>query len=121
MRLAIATDGTTLESEVCPSFGRTETFLIVDTETLEVEVLPNAAAHAQGGAGIVAAQALVDAGVDAAVALYLGQNAADVLTSAGVPVYKGVPGTAAETVRRFNANELTVLKDVHPGHHRHGK
>ena len=41
----------------------------MDTETLAVEVLPNPAAQAQGGAGILAAQALVDAGVDAAVAL----------------------------------------------------
>lgn len=121
MKLAIATDGTTLESEVCPSFGRTETFLIVDTETLEVEVMPNAAAQAQGGAGILAAQSLVDAGVDAAVALYLGQNAADVLNAAGIPIYHGVAGTAAETVRRFNAKELSLLTNVHPGHHQHGK
>ena len=120
MKLAIPTDGTTLESEVCPAFGRTETFLIVDTETLSFEVMVNAAVHAQGGAGILAAQSLVDAGAEAAIALHLGKNAADVMTSAGVPVYRGVAGSAADTVRRFNAGELSILQDVHPGHHHGG-
>jgi predicted Fe-Mo cluster-binding NifX family protein len=120
MILAVPTDGTTLESEVCPAFGRTETFLLINTETLAVEVLPNAAVHAQGGAGILAAQSLVDAGAEVAVALHLGKNAADVLTSAGIPVYRGKEGTASETVRLYKAGELKILQDIHPGHHHGG-
>lgn len=120
MRIAIPTDGTTLESPVCMSFGRTETFLLIDTETMAVTPMANAAAHAQGGAGIVAAQALVDAGVQAVVARYMGKNAADVLTPAGIVLYKGEEGTTAEMVERLKAGQLQVLTDIHPGHHHGG-
>jgi len=120
MRIAIPVDGTTLESPVCMSFGRTETFLLIDTDTLAVTSMPNAAANAQGGAGVVAAQALVDAGVQAVVARYMGKNAADVLTPAGIALYKGEEGTAAEMVEKFKSGRLQILTDIHPGHHHGG-
>lgn len=120
MLIAIPADGSTLESPVCMSFGRTETFLLIDTETLAVTPMANAAAQAQGGAGIVAAQALVDAGVQAVVARYMGKNAADVLTPAGIALYKGAEGSAAEMVTRFKAGQLEILTEIHPGHHHGG-
>ncbi len=117
MKLAIPAEGTQLDSMMCTSFGRTEQFILVDTDTMKFEVLINEAAHAQGGAGIVAAQALVDSAVGAVIAMHCGKNAADVLQGAGIPIYRGVPGTVEETVNRFQEGVLPILDEIHPGYH----
>jgi len=117
MKIAVPAEGNLLDSQICTSFGRTEQFILVDTETMQFEAMVNQAAHAQGGAGIVAAQALVDSGVGAVVTMHCGKNAAEVLQGAGVPIYRGVPGTIEEIVRLFQNGSLSILEEIHPGHH----
>jgi predicted Fe-Mo cluster-binding NifX family protein len=41
MRVAIASTGNTLESNICHQFGRCEYFIIYDTETKAMEFIPN--------------------------------------------------------------------------------
>jgi len=60
MKIAIPVDEKSLESNVCVSFGRAPYFLIYDTETKESIFLDNGAAASTGGAGIKAAQTIVD-------------------------------------------------------------
>ena len=60
MNIAIPVDEKTLESNVCVSFGRTPYFLIYDVETKESIFIDNSAAASTGGAGIKAAQIIVD-------------------------------------------------------------
>ena len=60
MKIAIPVDEKTLESNVCVSFGRTPYFLIYDVETKESIFIDNSAAASTGGAGIKAAQIIVD-------------------------------------------------------------
>ena len=60
MKIAMPVDEKTMESSVCLSFGRTPYFLIYDTETNKSIFLDNSAATSQGGAGIKAAQTVVD-------------------------------------------------------------
>lgn len=62
MKIAIPAEETTMESKVSQSFGRTYYFVVVDSETLEFEVIDNQGVSSQGGAGIKAAQAVVDSG-----------------------------------------------------------
>ena len=49
------------EVEICPSFGRTPLFYFYDTETETGEFVENEAMNAPGGAGIKAAQTVIDA------------------------------------------------------------
>lgn len=58
MRIAIPVEDN--ETEICPSFGRTSMFLIYDTETKEKKLIVTAPSQLQGGAGIKAAQVIVD-------------------------------------------------------------
>lgn len=116
MKIAIPAEGQTIDSTVSPSFGRTYWFAVVDSETMEFKVIDNQAASSQGGAGIKAAQSIVDAGADAVVTFHCGQNAADVLKAADIKILKAVPGTVAEMVRKFGAGELAELSEIHSGH-----
>ena len=76
MKIAIPVDEKTLESNVCVSFGRTPYFLIYDVETKESIFIDNSAAASTGGAGIKAAQIIVDNKADVLLTPRLGENAA---------------------------------------------
>ena len=120
MKIAVPSEGKTVESPVSQSFGRTYYFVVVDTDTMEFEVIDNIAACSQGGAGIMAAQAVADSGASAVITFHCGQNAADVLKAADIKILKAVQGTVAEMVQRYRAGELAVLTEIHSGYHQHG-
>lgn len=117
MKIAIPSEGTTLESIVNQSFGRTHYFIVVDSDTLQFKVIDNQAASAQGGAGIKAAQAVVDSGAEIVITFHCGQNAADVLKAAGIKIMKAVTGSVFEVVQKYKNGELM---EIHPGYHNHG-
>ena len=52
MKVCITSGGDTLESQVDPRFGRCAFFIVVDTETMEFEVVENRNVQAMGGAGM---------------------------------------------------------------------
>lgn len=120
MKIAIPSEGKNLESQVCRSFGRTLNFIVADTDTLEFQALDNEAAAAQGGAGIKAAQAVADSGARAVVTFHCGENAAQVLSGAGIKLYKAAPGTVSDMIKLFKSGKLKELTEIHPGYHGHG-
>lgn len=80
MKVAISSVGQTLEDDLDTRFGRAAFFLVVDSDTLKFSVIDNAARAASGGAGIVAAQSVIDQHVEAVIAGQLGPNALNVLS-----------------------------------------
>ena len=88
MKIAIPVDEKTMETTVCPSFGRSPFFLIYDTESKNAAFVDNSAAASQGGAGIKAAQAIVDNQVSALLTPRCGENAAQVIQAANIKIYK---------------------------------
>ncbi|MCH4239217.1 MAG: NifB/NifX family molybdenum-iron cluster-binding protein [Oscillospiraceae bacterium] len=117
MKIAIPSEGKELGSAVCQSFGRTIYFILVDTDTQNFTVLDNEATAAQGGAGIKAAQAIVDSGAEAVVTFHCGENAADVLKAANIKILKAVPATVREIVEKFKKDKLSELTEIHAGYH----
>lgn len=117
MKIAIPAEEKKLDALVSQSFGRTDFYAIIDTDTAECSFIVNPGASSQGGAGIKAAQAVVDSGAEVIITFHLGQNAADVLKPAGVRILKAVSGTVAELRDRFMAGTLDELTEIHAGHH----
>ena len=120
MKIALPVEEKTLNTPVCVSFGRTPLFVIFDTENGEFEFIDNSAAASQGGAGIKAAQILVDKGAKAVITFRCGENAAAVLKPTEITLYKAVDGTAFDNIEKFRLGELSLLNDIHPGFHNHG-
>jgi len=120
MKIIIPLESKSLNVPVCPSFGRTPLFVLVDTEKDTEEFLDNGAAASQGGAGIKAAQMIVDQGAAAVITYRLGQNAADVLSAANVEIYKAQDETVKDNIEKFKDGKLSLLTDIHPGFHNHG-
>ncbi|NLV82740.1 MAG: dinitrogenase iron-molybdenum cofactor biosynthesis protein [Synergistaceae bacterium] len=117
MKIAIPADNNNIDSKVSQSFGRAPFFLIYDTETEKSEFLNNTAASLQGGAGIKAAQLIVDSKASALLAPRCGQNAADVLKSGNISIYKIEATSLMENITAFKENRLALLQDIHTGFH----
>jgi predicted Fe-Mo cluster-binding NifX family protein len=114
MRIVVTASGAGLDAQTDPAFGRCPTYVFVETETadkdrsLELEALDNPAMNAPGGAGIQAAQFVVERGAQAVVTGNVGPNAFDVLQSAGLPVYLFSGGTVQEAVEAYKAGRLST-------------
>lgn len=119
MKIAIPVDDKSMETTVCPSFGRTPYFLIYDTESRESIFLDNSAAASQGGAGIKAAQTVVDNGVSALLTPRCGENAAKVLEEANIKMYKTINDSVKDNIESFKEMKLSLLEDFHAGFHGH--
>jgi len=120
MKIAIPVDDKSIESKVCISFGRTPYFLIYETDTKQSVFLDNNAIASQGGAGIKAAQAIVDEGVNILITPRCGENAAEVLKPANIKLYKTVNDSIEDNIEAFTNGKLSLLDDIHAGFHNHG-
>jgi predicted Fe-Mo cluster-binding NifX family protein len=107
MRIAISANGSDLDAEFVPLFGRSPTYVFVDTESLAFEAVPNPATGSAGGAGIQAAQYVASRGVGAVVTGHVGPNAFQVLAAAGVPVFIFTGSTVREAVNAYMAGRLS--------------
>lgn len=120
MKIAIPVDEKTLESNVCVSFGRTPYYLIYDTDTKENVFIYNSAAASTGGAGIKAAQIVVDNKVDVLLTPRCGENAANVLKSADIELFKTISASVKDNIADYVNGKLPVLDEIHAGFHGHG-
>jgi predicted Fe-Mo cluster-binding NifX family protein len=109
MKIAVSSQGDTLDSPASPVFGRCPTYLFVEPETMEFEAVPNPAMSQGGGAGIQAAQFVVNQGANAVLSGNLGPNAFDVLQAAGVPGYLVAGGTVRQAVEAYKAGQLQPM------------
>jgi len=116
MRVVIPANGADLDAPTSPIFGRSPVFILVDPETLEFEALPNPALDAPGGAGVQAAQTVLQKGVGAVIAPSLGPNAFRVIQAAGIPTYRMAGATVREVVEAFNSGQLARLDTPGAGH-----
>ena len=112
MKIVVTSNGADLDAQASPVFGRCPWYLFVDTETMEVEAVENPAMEAASGAGIQAAQFVVEQGADALVTGNVGPNAFDVLRSADVRVYLLEDGTVREAVEAYEEGLLTEASDA---------
>ena len=107
MKIAISAAGPSIEDLVDPRFGRCACFLIIDTGTLEFEVIENSSKNLSGGAGIEAAQRVADQGVTHVLTGRCGPNAEKVLLAAGIKIVDGCEGKVREAVERFRSGDIS--------------
>ena len=105
------------KKDVCVSFARAPYFMTYDDTDNKTELIENIAASAQGGAGLKAAQFVVDQGADVLITVRCGENAAQVLQAAEVKIYRSTAEDAMENVELFKENKLAKLTHFHAGFH----
>ena len=109
MKICVTATSDRIDAQVDRRFGRCAYFVIIDADTLEYEAFSNKGVNAMGGAGIQAAQSVVDKGIDVILTGNIGPNAYQVLSAAGTQIITGVTGTIQEEVARFKRGEYTAI------------
>jgi predicted Fe-Mo cluster-binding NifX family protein len=107
MKIAVTSSGKNLDSPVDPRFGRAAYFLIVNTDSLEFEVVDNSDnINAFKGAGIQAAATISDKGAEVLMTGFCGPNAYKTLAAANIIVANDISGTVREAVAAFKEGKV---------------
>ncbi|MDX9713799.1 MAG: NifB/NifX family molybdenum-iron cluster-binding protein [Dissulfurispiraceae bacterium] len=109
MKLCITSMGRHIDDKIDERFGRASYFLIIDTETMEIEPVQNDAQSAEQGAGIKAAQIVRDKGVDAVLTGFLGPKASSALASSKIKIYENASSkdTVKDAIEKFKNRGYT--------------
>ena len=107
-KIAITSEGPTLDDALDPRFGRAAGFIIVDPQTLEFQYVDNGASQARAqGAGIQAAEVIVQNGANAVLTGYVGPKAFTALHAAGIRVGQNLDNmTVRQAVERYQAGQV---------------
>ncbi len=107
MKIAITTEEKSLESMLDTRFGRAGQFILYETDDDSWEVLDNTQnLQAAQGAGIQAAQNIVQAGAQALITGHTGPKAWHVLLKAGIPIYYSPRKPVKELIAAFKNGTL---------------
>ena len=91
--------------------------MIVNPETMEFNVVSNDSTNATHGAGIQAAQTLVNIGVDVVITGNVRPNAFKVLSASGIKTVTGAAGSIKEAVKKYNNGQLKEADNPTVGGH----
>ncbi len=116
MKIAVSTGKGGLDDVVFPIFGRCQSFTLVeaDKEIKGSSVIPNPAISAAGGAGIMAAQVLIDQGINAVITGNCGPNAYRIFAQTGIKVFLG-SGKVEDVVKALLEGKLQEITVPGPG------
>lgn len=108
MRIAVTAADNNSDSLLDQRFGRAKYFVIYDTEKNEYSFVNNKQnLNAEQGAGIQAAQTVVQVNVDAVITGHTGPKAFNVLGLAGVKIYYSDAPSVKEALQQFKNGMLS--------------
>ena len=116
MKIGVSSTGNNWESQLDLRFGRAAVFMIVETKTMEYEAVKNEGAASSGGAGVSAAQLIVNQDVQAVITGNVGPNAMNVLKAANIEIFKGSAVSVKENVEQFKKGLLDKISTTVPPH-----
>ncbi len=118
MKIAVTSRGTDLDSAVDPRFGRAANILVIDSESLDFEILDNKEnANAFQGAGIQAAAKVSGMGAKVLLTGYCGPKAFQILEAAKIKVVNDMEGTIRDALRDFNEGKFSFAENANADAH----
>ncbi|MDW5564040.1 MAG: NifB/NifX family molybdenum-iron cluster-binding protein [Methanomassiliicoccus sp.] len=105
MKMAVTCNGETEDQPVEERFGRCAVFAIYDDVSGDLGYVVNEAKDASSGAGVKAAQQLMDLEVGLLITGRVGPGAQEVLDEGGIRVETWTAGSVGEAVRRFGTRK----------------
>ncbi|GAA0124960.1 NifB/NifX family molybdenum-iron cluster-binding protein [Clostridium senegalense] len=116
MKIAISANGKESNSLVDARFGRCDLFQIHDGEKKQFYVLDNEGKSSSGGAGIVAAQQLINENVDYIITGNLGPNAFKLIEKAKIKAFKSDVIFIEDALKMLEKDELEEISFAGPEH-----
>lgn len=107
MKVAVCSQGDSLESKIDPRFGRSSHLIVFDTDTGDTQSFPNPSSSSAHGAAVATVQFLTSQGVEAVLARNIGQNAYSSLSAAGIVVYSPEGDTVKDALAAYKEGRLS--------------
>ena len=117
MKVCVSASSNSLDAPVDSRFGRCPYFVIVDSETMQFDAIANNSSSAAHGAGIQAAQTVVNMGAKVVLTGNVGPNAFNVLSASGITIVTGASGSVKEAVEKYKKGELKEVDNPTVGGH----
>lgn len=110
--IAVTARSEQLNGQMDGRFGRCKRFILYDKDTGEFETYDNPARGASSGAGVNAAQFLVEWNVETLLTGNVGPKAMRTLQAAGIQVYADVSGTVEKAIEDYKSGRLKPAKEA---------
>lgn len=104
-------------TKISENLGRANYYMIYNLEDNTFEFIDNNARKNPSGAGIEAAQILVDTGARVLITPRCGMKAGKVLDAAGFEIYTAASESIKENIEKYRNEELKILKTREKGKH----
>jgi predicted Fe-Mo cluster-binding NifX family protein len=111
VKIALSSSGKDVNSKLSDVFGRCPYFLIVEIDNKKikgVEAIENTSINQMGGAGISAAQKVVEKGATAVITRNVGPRALEVLKQFNIQVFSGT-GSVKKVTQKFVEGKLEKI------------
>ena len=113
MKIAVTAMGSDLDAQLDPRFGRAAYIIVIDSESMDYEVINNSDnVNALKGAGIQTAASISEKKAEVLLTGFCGPNAFKTLKAAGIKVANDVTGTVREAVKAFKEGKFPFSEDA---------
>jgi len=116
MKIGISSTGLTISSPADPRFGRCSHFAIYDTDDNSYRFIENKAQQAGGGAGIAAAQQMIDEDVEIVLTGNMGPNAYNVIKGNDIKIFRIGSASVEKAVQLFKEAKLEEISEAGAAH-----
>lgn len=117
MKIAVSSNGKSLDSQIDPRFGRCAYFLIIETDDMSLEAFKNENLALGGGAGIQSARFVASRGAKAVITGNCGPNAVQTLSAAGIEMFVGQNGGVRQAIERYRRGDMTSTTGANVADH----
>jgi len=117
MKIALPSQGKSLTEPISSTFGRSNYFVIYDTESGDIKFIDNDISKSQENVGIRTSQLLIAKKVDIVILPQCGENAANILKMANIRIFQSTNESVGDSILALQSGELDSLTEIHKGFH----
>jgi len=117
MKICVTSVSDNLDAQVDQRFGRCQYFMIIDSDSMQFEPVPNMALASGSGAGIQAAQLIAHKKTSVLITGNVGPKAFQALSAAGIKIVTGASGKVREVVEKYREGLFSETKTPTVGEH----
>lgn len=116
MKICVSSIGKDKNSQVDLRFGRCPYFIIFDTDTGKYKAVENRGMTSSGGAGIAAAQTVIDENAEVVLTGSIGPNAMDLLKASDIKAFKPAGSTVEKAIEEYGSMQIEEICEAAPAH-----
>lgn len=117
MKIIMPVNDKTGDPEIAQSLSRAPYFMIYDTDAKVSDFIANPAMDSPSGAGVKAAQTIIDTGAKVLLTIRCGDRAYEVLNGGSIKIMAAAPGGAKTNIDAYLGGSMHELETIHKGHH----